>query len=234
MNSPAEITNNSKGGRVLGASMATACAVVAASWAVWQWQEVRGWARRKRLSQLPGRQGRSWQLPLPASRYQHLHGGHAMMTSCPPLTPPSVPPASRHRHLHGARSDDLLPSPHPSLRPSCIKTSAPARGHGVTLPSSLLYALPGAGVGMRWVVTDWSDTTPFLALVAAIDRKALGACVVGDEGAMKQLEALVHPLVSQERNSFLHKVRDCLVLALLPAGVDGLHTRCCSFLTSSS
>ena len=30
--------------------------------------------------------------------------------------------------------------------------------------------------------------------------------MVGDEGAMKQLEALVHPLVSQERNSFLHKV----------------------------
>ena len=31
MNSPAEITNNSKGGQVLGASMATACAEVLAA-----------------------------------------------------------------------------------------------------------------------------------------------------------------------------------------------------------
>ena len=41
---------------------------------------------------------------------------------------------------------------------------------------------------------------------AVIDRKALSACVLGNEVAMRALEEIVHPLVSQERNNFLCEV----------------------------
>ena len=41
---------------------------------------------------------------------------------------------------------------------------------------------------------------------AAIDRKALGGCVLGNDEAMKRLEGIVHPLVAREREAFLQRV----------------------------
>ena len=48
----------------------------------------------------------------------------------------------------------------------------------------------------------------------AIDRVALSARVVGDEAAIKRLEAIVHPLVRQMQLEFLQANRDakCVVL----------------------
>ena len=43
-------------------------------------------------------------------------------------------------------------------------------------------------------------------LSEAIDRKALGGCVLGNDEAMKALEGIVHPLVAEEREAFLIKV----------------------------
>ncbi len=37
-----------------------------------------------------------------------------------------------------------------------------------------------------------------------VDRSALRQAVLGDGAAMKRLEAIVHPLVAQERDAFLH------------------------------
>ena len=48
---------------------------------------------------------------------------------------------------------------------------------------------------------------PGVARDGAIDRAALGARVVGDEAAMKRLEAIVHPLVAQARDAFLATAR---------------------------
>jgi dephospho-CoA kinase len=42
----------------------------------------------------------------------------------------------------------------------------------------------------------------------AIDREALSARVVGDEAAIKRLEAIVHPLVRQAQAEFLQANRD--------------------------
>jgi dephospho-CoA kinase len=40
----------------------------------------------------------------------------------------------------------------------------------------------------------------------AVDRGRLSKCVVGNESAMSQLEAIVHPLVEAERAAFLRQV----------------------------
>jgi dephospho-CoA kinase len=41
----------------------------------------------------------------------------------------------------------------------------------------------------------------------AIDRAALGARVIGDAGALRRLEAIVHPLVAADRDAFLVRAR---------------------------
>ncbi|HEX8388604.1 MAG TPA: dephospho-CoA kinase [Sphingomonas sp.] len=38
---------------------------------------------------------------------------------------------------------------------------------------------------------------------AGVDRQALGSAVLGDDAAMKRLEAIVHPAVAEERAAFL-------------------------------
>ena len=40
-----------------------------------------------------------------------------------------------------------------------------------------------------------------------VDRAALRGAVLGDGAAMKRLEAIVHPLVAEERDAFLHSAR---------------------------
>ena len=57
---------------------------------------------------------------------------------------------------------------------------------------------------------------PSAARAGVIDREALGRVVVGDAAAMKRLEAIVHPLVREEREAFLAKARaDEAALAVL-------------------
>lgn len=41
----------------------------------------------------------------------------------------------------------------------------------------------------------------------AIDRAALGRCVFGDDEALKRLEAIIHPLVRRDEDSFLRRMR---------------------------
>lgn len=48
---------------------------------------------------------------------------------------------------------------------------------------------------------------PGVAKEGAIDRAALGARVLGDGAAMKRLEAIVHPLVSADREAFVTRAR---------------------------
>ena len=48
---------------------------------------------------------------------------------------------------------------------------------------------------------------PGVTRAGAIDREALGRLVVGDAAAMRRLEAIVHPLVREEREAFLAQSR---------------------------
>ena len=50
----------------------------------------------------------------------------------------------------------------------------------------------------------------------AVDRVALSAKVVDDPAALKKLEALVHPLVTAERNEFLDQTSAPIVLFDIP------------------
>jgi dephospho-CoA kinase len=53
----------------------------------------------------------------------------------------------------------------------------------------------------------------------AVDRAALSAMVAADRGALEKLEALVHPLVAEDRDAFLHTARargDAIVLLDIP------------------
>lgn len=49
-----------------------------------------------------------------------------------------------------------------------------------------------------------------------IDRKLLGACVFGDDDALKSLEKILHPLVSNERQKFIKKSKADVVLFDIP------------------
>jgi dephospho-CoA kinase len=62
-----------------------------------------------------------------------------------------------------------------------------------------LYAKGGAAVAPV------EAAFPGVTVAGAIDRQRLSARVVGDAAAMKRLEAIVHPLVSESRNAFLQK-----------------------------
>jgi len=48
---------------------------------------------------------------------------------------------------------------------------------------------------------------PGAVVDGAVDRKALGAMVFGNESALKRLEAILHPLVAEERHKFLRRAR---------------------------
>ena len=48
---------------------------------------------------------------------------------------------------------------------------------------------------------------PGVAIDGAVDRKKLGALVFGDDEALKRLEAILHPLVAEQRQAFLRRMR---------------------------
>jgi len=65
-----------------------------------------------------------------------------------------------------------------------------------------LYAPGGAAVAPV------EAAFPGVTRDGGIDRELLSARVVGDEGAIKRLEAIVHPLVKQQQATFLQRSRD--------------------------
>jgi dephospho-CoA kinase len=76
--------------------------------------------------------------------------------------------------------------------PSAVAVGAPggAAGGGAAGPAPASSSGQGGAAGQRYV-----------------DRGRLSAAVVGNEAAMKQLEAIVHPLVEQARVAFVQQVR---------------------------
>jgi dephospho-CoA kinase len=70
-----------------------------------------------------------------------------------------------------------------------------------------LYAAGGAAVAPV------GAAFPDAVVAGAVDRVQLSKYVVGNEDAMRQLEALVHPLVEAERLKFVQQVcTPCLML----------------------
>ena len=71
-----------------------------------------------------------------------------------------------------------------------------------------LYAKGGAAVALI------AGVFPDAVKDGAVDRASLSRLVAGDAGALKKLEALVHPLVEKERQAFLAgaKGEDIVVL----------------------
>jgi len=63
-----------------------------------------------------------------------------------------------------------------------------------------LYAKGGAAV------EPVQKEFPTAVVDGAVSRPLLSQCVVGNEGAMRRLEALVHPLVQQQRQHFLQQM----------------------------
>lgn len=49
---------------------------------------------------------------------------------------------------------------------------------------------------------------PGVTVEGSIDRQRLGARVLGDDEALKRLEAIVHPLVREQEEAFLRAARD--------------------------
>lgn len=71
---------------------------------------------------------------------------------------------------------------------------------------------------------------PGVVVDGVVDRKKLGARVLGDAAALKQLEAIVHPLVWEEEKAFLDQARrDNVPLVVIDAPLlleTGQHERC--------
>jgi dephospho-CoA kinase len=64
-----------------------------------------------------------------------------------------------------------------------------------------LYARGGAAVALI------DQAFPGAVEDGAVDRTRLSASVLGDPDALKRLEAIIHPLVGQDRAAFLHAAR---------------------------
>jgi dephospho-CoA kinase len=59
-------------------------------------------------------------------------------------------------------------------------------------------------------------TFPETMVQGKVDRNALGARVLKDPDALARLEALIHPLVREEEEAFLNRVRARLVILDIP------------------
>lgn len=75
---------------------------------------------------------------------------------------------------------------------------------------------------------------PGVVVDGVVDRKRLGAFVLGDAEAMKRLEAIVHPLVFEEEQAFINQARrDNVPLVVIDAPLlleTGQHARCDAIL----
>lgn len=82
-----------------------------------------------------------------------------------------------------------------------------------------LYELGGAGVQAI------NALAPTAIIDDAVDRSALRQAILDDEGLLKRIEAVVHPLVSADRQNFLEihldkKLVVCDIPLLFETGAD--------------
>jgi dephospho-CoA kinase len=85
-----------------------------------------------------------------------------------------------------------------------------ARVHDADAAVHALYARGGAAVAPI------AAAFPDAVSAGEVDRWALGRLVAGDPGALRRLEAIVHPLVAAEREVFLAQARaDGVAVAVL-------------------
>ena len=69
---------------------------------------------------------------------------------------------------------------------------------------------------------------PGVVKAGVLDRQALGARVFGNKAALRQLEAIVHPLVGQRQKAFLRRAAlagERLVVLDIPLLFEGLGER---------
>lgn len=82
--------------------------------------------------------------------------------------------------------------------------------HDADAAIARLYAKGGKGA--KTIV----DAFPEAVKDGAVDRAALSALVMKDPGALARLEALVHPLVAEDRTRFLQETKAPIVLLDIP------------------
>ena len=82
--------------------------------------------------------------------------------------------------------------------------------HDADAAIARLYGKDGAAVEII------AHAFPGTVKDGAVNRAALSAVVVNDPAALKKLEALVHPLVTAERDEFLNKASTPIVLLDIP------------------
>lgn len=73
-----------------------------------------------------------------------------------------------------------------------------------------LYAKEGAAVAA------FQELFPEAVIAGAVSRPALKEIISGDPEALKKIEALVHPLVAQDRARFLKNARSDIVVLDIP------------------
>ena len=73
--------------------------------------------------------------------------------------------------------------------------------HGSDAAVHALYAKGGAAVGPV------EAAFPGVTKAGAVDRQALSDKVLGDPDALARLEAIVHPLVAEDRRAFLERAK---------------------------
>lgn len=83
---------------------------------------------------------------------------------------------------------------------STVAAMFAAEGVAVFDADACVHALQGPGGALVEAI---EQAFPGSTGPAGVDRAALGAAVLGDDNAMKRLEAIVHPAVRAERERFL-------------------------------
>lgn len=83
---------------------------------------------------------------------------------------------------------------------STVAAMFAAEGVPVFDADATVHRLQGPGGAL---VAEIEAAFPGTTGLAGVDRPALGAAVLGDDAAMKRLEAIVHPAVAAERAAFL-------------------------------
>ena len=101
--------------------------------------------------------------------------------------------------------------------------------HDADAAIARLYGKGGAAV--EAVAREFPDAVQG----GAVDRVRLSALVVGDPAALRKLEALVHPLVTAERDAFLQAAKAPIVLFDIPLLFEtGAHAEADAIVVASA